>query len=193
MCDPVTAITVASTVASVASTVYSGNAARNEANYSAAVARNNAATSRQQAADAEDRGVREQMARGRAVAQARSQQIAAAAANGLDTTFGSPVDIATDTTVFGLQDQQTIRENAAREATGFEIQAQNFDEQGKAYKRQARDIAVSTVLQAGSTILSSAGQIKGMSPVKTGAGTGSKAAAFGASNVPPGMIMGAFG
>lgn len=187
MCDPVT-LTIAATAVSAAGTLYSGNAARNEALYSAGVARNNATQARNNAADAESRGRDEQVRRGQAVAQARSAQTAAAAANGLDTTFGSAADVVADTTKGGLIDQGIIRENAAREATGFEIQAQNYDEQGKAYKRQARDIAVSTVLKTAGTVLGGASQIKGMQPVSSGASVGTSpsvgaASAFGGGGV----------
>jgi hypothetical protein len=155
------------------------------------VARNNAALSREAALDAEERGYREQIRQGREVAAVRSAQIAAFAANGLDTSAGSPRDIAADTSYFGLLDQGLIRENAGREVRGHLIQAANFTEQGRASRRAAGIAAVSTVFQVGSDILGGASQLKGMQlpgakaamPSPSSAGYSS----WGASYMPKGL------
>ena len=161
MCDPVS-LTIAATAVGVAGSAYTGVAANNDARYAAQVATNNAALARGEAADALDRGNREEMRKWREVAQTKSAQIAGMAANGLDTSFGSAVDVVTDTAVYGAMDAQTIQEGAAREATGFLMSAQNYGEEAKAQRRQGRNALIGAGFEAAGTILSGASQIKGM-------------------------------
>lgn len=181
---------LAATAVSALGTVYSGVGTSNEARYASQVAANNATYARRQSADAEDRGVREQVRKGQEVAQVRSAQIAAAAANGLDTSFGSAADVVADTTVGGMLDQSIIRENAAREATGFQISAQNYDQESKAQKRASRDALVKTAFDVGGTILGGAGKIAGMKTPVAGRGT---AAALAKSYITPNTLFGAIG
>lgn len=169
MCDPVS-LTIAATAASIAGSAYSGISSYQQANYQAGVARNNATLSRNEAADAVDRGKRAELVKWREIAAQRSGQVAAAAANGIDTSFGSPADAVADTMKFGSMDASLIRQNAEREATGFQINAQNYEEEAKAQKRAGRNALISTGFEIAGTALGAAGQIKGMSsPTKLSA------------------------
>lgn len=161
MCEPTT-ILAASTVLSAAGSIQGGLAQRNQANYAAAVARNNAVVAYGQAEDARKRGQKEELAHGRQLAQQKSAQIAAAAANGLDTGFGSPLDVVTDTSIYGALDAETIRENAAREATGYLVNAQNYKAESRAQKAAGKQAMISTAFDVGSTILNSAQQYRGI-------------------------------
>ncbi len=165
MCEPAT-LTAIAMATSIVGTGVSAIGQKQQADYAAGVARNNATLARGQAADAEDRGRREEMRQWRQIQQTRSAQIAAAAANGLDTSFGSIADVVADTSRMGAEDARLIREGAAREATGFQISAQNYEEEARAQKRQGRNALIAAGLEMAGTALGGAGQIKGMqSPV----------------------------
>lgn len=161
MCDPAT-LTVAATLTAVAGAGYQGYTAYTEANYKASVAQNNATLSREQARDAELRGQEEEQLKWRQIAQTRAAQIAAMAASGIDTSFGSAADVVGDTMVLGTEDARVIRDNAARETRGFQIQAQNYDEERRGQKRAGRQALVATAFNITSTILGGAQQLQGM-------------------------------
>lgn len=164
MCDPIS-LTVAATAVTAAGTLYGGYRAKQEGDYNAAVANNNATLERQQAADALERGKDEEVRYYRQLAQLKSQQQAAFAANGLDTTFGSAADTIVDTNIIGQADAYALRENTQREARGYLISAQNMREEGRAAKRQGRDALVGSVIEASGTILSGASQVRSMKPI----------------------------
>lgn len=166
MCDPVT-LTVAATAISAIGAGYSGMAQAEQHKYQAGVARNNATAARNQAADAEERGKRDELVKWREVSAARSAQTLAFAANGLDTTFGSPLDVITDTAIFGGQDAWQIRDNAAREATGFMISAQNYEQEALAQRRAGQTALVSTAFDIAGTVIGGASQVKGMQKPKS--------------------------
>lgn len=160
MCEPTT-LAIAATALSVAGTAYSGYSAYQQGRYENQVARNNAAMERNAAYDAEVRGQQDELKRWRQVAATRSAQVAAFAANGFDTSFGSPVDVTGDTLQLGFEDTNAIRENASREARGYLISAQNYEQQGMAAARQGRQAVVGSIFEAGGTILGGASQVRG--------------------------------
>lgn len=170
MCEPVsitTALTLASTALAAGGTIYSGIQENNQAQYASAVATNNATSERNQAADAIERGNREQIKHARQVAALRANQVAAFAANGLNTSFGTPADAVADTNLLGAIDAQTIGENTGREARGFMVSAQNYDEESKAQKRAGRNALIKAGISATSTVIGGATQIAGRTPMQT--------------------------
>lgn len=164
MCGPATPVMLmaAATAVSAISAGYSGMATVQQHKYEAAVARNNASLSRGQAADAEERGKREELRQAQVVSRAKSAQLAGFAANGIDVTFGSPVDVMADTAIMGLQDTWQIRDNAARETSGYLISAANYEGEARAQKAAARNAAVGTVLNVAGTVIGGASQVKGL-------------------------------
>lgn len=161
VCEPTTIIAVATAV-TAAGTVYSGYQAYQQGRYENEVARNNAAMERYAAQEAEEIGQRDELRKWREIAQAKSAQIAAFAANGFDTSFGSATDVVSDTLALGREDARIIRDNAGKAARGHLITAQNYIEQGKAAARQGRGAFTRSLFQAGATILGGAGQYMGM-------------------------------
>lgn len=155
-----------------------GYSAYTGAMYASGVAENNAALSREQAADSIRRGEDEQQAKWREISQIKAAQIAGMAASGIDTSFGSAADMIGDTAVLGTEDVSIIAENAARETRGFHIQAQNFNNEAGAKKREAYAGAVSTAFDIGSTIIGGASQLQGLKLPKTGGATGSNKAPY---------------
>lgn len=153
---------MAATAVSAASQVFSGYVQNRQGRYEAQVARNNAAMEREAAADAQDRGRQAELKKWREIAAVRSEQVAAMAANGLDTSTGTAADIQDDTLSLGYQDVQTINENTQRETRGHIINASNYMGQASAARARGRNAMVGSLFAAGGTILSGAGQVAGM-------------------------------
>lgn len=91
----------------------------------ATVADNNATIARAQSGDAIRRGQLETVKSGLRARQLKGQQIATMAANGVDLSTGSPLNILTDTDYMAATDADIIALNAAKEAWGFDVQASN--------------------------------------------------------------------
>lgn len=161
MCEPTTLL-IAATAVSAAGAAYTGYQSYQAGRYQNEVAKQNAAMERASAQEAEEIGQRDELRKWREIAAVRSSQIAAFAANGFDTSFGSASDVVADTLSLGREDAQTIRANAGKAARGHLITAQNYIEQGKAAARQGRAAATGAIFEVGSTILGAAGQFKGM-------------------------------
>ncbi len=121
------------------------------------------------AQDAIKRGAIEEQRQYRRTAQALGAQRAAIAANGIETAFGSAADIQTDTKLIGWEDAQTIRENAQREAKGFEISAANQRDKAASSRAAGSAAIIGGVFDAGSTIL---GGAQRYSKYKAGQGGG---------------------
>lgn len=138
----------------------------NAANYNAAVARNAATFAQQQ-------GEVQAQAKDRQTAALIGRQRAVYAAGNLDVNSGSPLDIQSDTAQIGRLDSLTIRNNAAREAYGYQANA-NLDTASAENYQTAGDTAL-----LGSLI---------------GAGTsvGSKWSSYSQAGVDP-FAIGAFG
>lgn len=125
MCDVGLALTVGATVIGAAGAIQSGNAAAKASNYNARVQEMNARLSERRGRDAIERGAIEEQRKRAQVAQIKGQQRVAMAANGVDLSFGSPLDVMVDSAVLGELDALTIRSNAYREAYDHEVDAVN--------------------------------------------------------------------
>jgi hypothetical protein len=155
------AASAAAAGASAYGAVQQGKAAEGQANYQAAVGRNNAIIAERQARDAEERGASEELAQRRQTAAGLGKQRAGMAANGVDLSSGSPLDILGDTAAFGELDALTVRSNAAREAYGYRNQASQFTSDAAAQKIAGRNTRKASYIGAGSTLLTSASQAGG--------------------------------
>jgi hypothetical protein len=133
MCELTTILMIGSTLIGGYAQIQAGNAqaaqyaAQAQASqYNAQVAEMNATLADRAAKDAIERGATEEQRKRMEVAQLQGRQRAAMAANGVDLTFGSPLDTLVDTAVMGELDALTIRRNAAREAYDFDVQGMNY-------------------------------------------------------------------
>ncbi len=95
------------------------------------------------------------------------KQRAGIAAGNIDVNYGSPVDVVADTATQGEKDILTIKNNAAREAWGFRVTAQDTREKARIARREGTFLqlqanqqatqlqlqGVSSVLGSGSTII----------------------------------------
>lgn len=103
-----------------------------------------------QAKDAISRGEDESIELGRRARQLRGEQEATMAARGLDISSGSPLDILRQTDYFGIVDQTQARNNARREAAGFQQQAAGS---------RAAASSINPLFEAGGSLLSGFGQV----------------------------------
>lgn len=157
MCvDPVTAMMIGGTLLSAVGQIQQGNAAAEASRYNAKVSEMNATMSERRAKDALARGAREEQQKRQQVAQLKGKQIAASAANGVDLTFGSPLDTITDTAVLGELDALTIRKNTANENYDYRVQAVNGRADAALSRMNADASQTAGYLNAGATILGGA-------------------------------------
>lgn len=112
----------------------------------AQVGRNNQMMAEYAAQDAQRRGEEEAIKVRQQADQLKGKQRAMMASNGLDLTVGTPAEIQDQTDFFKLQDVNTTRFNAAREAWADRAQGANYYYQGQAARSQANIGAFSTVL-----------------------------------------------
>lgn len=132
MCDPtgVSYVAIASAVIGAATTAYAahqqGEAAADAAAYNAAVARNNQMLADEAAADAIKRGEVEAELKRREIEQLKGRQRVALAASGQVVDTGSALDVTTDTEALGKFEELRIRNNAAREALGYQTEGMNY-------------------------------------------------------------------
>lgn len=157
--------TTLSLVALAASGAYTAHVQREQGKADADIAENNARLAQADADATNAMATRESEQQAWRARQVMGQQRAAIAANNLDPTLGTPSDILGDTALFSEVDQQTIRMNAARQAWGFQAQAQNFRNQGQLAKWSGNAQAKGTILGAlasGASIYASAYRSGGM-------------------------------
>lgn len=152
-------LVVASTVVTAAGQIYAGTAKANQMRYEAQVADQNARLASQQASEAQDRGVREAQRYQRQLAQIKGRQQAAMAANGLDTSFGSALQVQQDTAMIGAEDTRTIYDNTANEVKGYEIDAANYRSGAAAKRTGASQALVATAFDVAGTALGGASQV----------------------------------
>lgn len=134
-----------------------GIAANKAAKYNAQVAANNAELSRRQAEDALEQGKAESQQYRLKAAAIRGRSAAAMAANGVDISSGSPLQVLGDQAATQELDALTIENNAKRRAWGFEVQASNFENEAALDKARGKNALAAGALGATSSLLTGAG------------------------------------
>lgn len=159
MCSIGTAFSVISGIVKVISSISSGNAAKKQAEFNAQVARNNQILAQRQADDALRRGEAAAAKQGEATRQFKARQRTALAGSGIVVDVGSALDLETDVSAVGREEEAIIRRNAEREALGFRTQGMNFAAsaelatiQGEQAERAAGINAFGTLLTVGSSL-----------------------------------------
>jgi hypothetical protein len=125
--------------------------------YQAAVNRNNSTLAEWNARDAITRGQKAEQQQRLKTAALKSTQRASFAARGMALDEGSPLAILDDTAFMGEQDALTLRDNAAREAWGYRVQAGNYA--SDAGMLSTRADAESPLKAGASSLLSNAGAV----------------------------------
>lgn len=179
MCEPVTMTAIGTSLGASASAAYAvgtfatmsavgtglsaygmyqqGQSAKAQANYNAQVADNNAKVAEYAALDAQMRGDQEAMKARREGDQLKGAQRATMAARGLDLGQGTPLSLLDETDLFSQADQETIRNNAKREAWSIRNQKANYQSEATLQRMTARSI--NPGLNATTSLLSGAGSV----------------------------------
>lgn len=144
MCAPVVLAAM-----TIAGGVMQANAQQQQANFEAKAAEQNAKLADQQAKDSIAFGHMEELRHRYQVRQLLGKQRATFAANNVDPTSGSALDIAAETADFGEQDSLTIRNNAMRQAWGFQVDANNSRNAANFARYSGKQQAYATLLNAG--------------------------------------------
>lgn len=153
MCELTTMLMLGSTIMGGIGQMQQGKAAAASARYNAQVSDMNAKISDRQARDALDRGKLEEQKQRQKNAQILGQQQAGMAANGVDITFGSPMDLLVDTATMGELDALTIRSNSYREERDIRQQGANYRGQAGMQRAQASSASTGGFLGAIGTVL----------------------------------------
>lgn len=181
MCEPTTLL-IASAAVSTLGTVVGGVNAMNAANARAEVAERNMQIERAASRDALERGAEEERRQYRRNALRMGEIRAAQAASGIETDFGTAADVQDDAKLIGWEDAMTVRENAVREARGYDIRAWNQQTAASQAKAEGKAAMVGAIFDAGSNILSAAQQYRKMqAPGKAAGGSSSTRNAYGIS------------
>jgi len=163
------------------------DAQKKQAEYQAQVAANNAQIEKWQRSSALQKGEQEASRALQEQSQLLTSQRAALAANGVDVTQGSALDVLATTRFLGAQEQAAIQSNAAREAWGYDVSGQNQRNESAFSNGRARSInqAAQGGWAGGQSLLSSAASygaaggfsgggsgVQSVMKVRPGSGTG---------------------
>ncbi|MCD7740191.1 MAG: hypothetical protein LUH11_02460 [Candidatus Gastranaerophilales bacterium] len=123
------AATLASTAVGVYSSVQQGNAQKAQYEYQAQIAKQNAQIAQNNADQKRQEGIEESRLQRMKTLQAVGSQQAAMAANGIDVSSGTALDIVEDTAAMGELDALTTRYNYETQALAYEQEANNYNNQ----------------------------------------------------------------
>lgn len=147
------------TAVSAAGAIQQGNAASAQAEYTQMVSNNNAVLAERAAEDARKRGEIAEDEHRRKTSALQSRQRTVMAANGLDVSSGSPLDILADTAQMGELDALTIRGNARRESLGYEAQGMNFKAEGELARARGESAKTAGMIGAAGAVVSGVGGV----------------------------------
>lgn len=126
----------ASAIAGVAGSYMSAQAAKQQGeaqqamyNYQAKIAQENSKIAKTQAGLERQQGIEESRLQRMKVLQAIGSQQTAMAANGVDVTQGTALDVIEDTAAMGELDALQTRYNYERKAIAYEVEANNYSNQ----------------------------------------------------------------
>ena len=138
MCDPVTIFAVTGAVAAIAGgavaavgAVQEGKAKKAEYTYQAKVAEENAKIAQENANVQRQQGIEEARLQRIKTASVIGSQKTAMAANGVDITQGTAVDVISDTAAMGELDALQTQYNYESKARAYETEAGNFINQSR--------------------------------------------------------------
>lgn len=154
----VAASTASAGIAAVGA-IRQGQAQAQAAQYQAQVARNNAIIANQNSEAAIAAGNSQAITSELRTAQLAGRQRAALAASGIDPNSGSALDIQRDTAETGALDALTIRNNAARQAYGYQVAGVSDNAQAQLDQSTAANDTSASYLNAGGSIIGGASSV----------------------------------
>jgi hypothetical protein len=151
------ALGVAGTATNAAGSILQSGARRREAQTQAFVDTENAAFATQAAADAKARGELDSGYRQMQASAEIGSMRAEAGASGVDGSVGSASDAMAQTRRLAALDSLILRNNASREAWGYEVQAHNYLRSAESARKRGEADLMGTLLGgAGQTLDSTA-------------------------------------
>lgn len=158
MCNPILALTVASTAVTAAGQIQGGIYQRQMSRYQAQVAEQNKQLVREKAMDTIALGQDQQRQLGREISARVGSQEARMAANNIDPTFGSAGRVILDTEMIGSEDAAALSENNRREVRARSIDLWNLESERRAATAEAKQAMTAAGFSAASTLLGGATQ-----------------------------------
>lgn len=156
-------IVAATTIAGAGVAAYGayqqGVAAQQQADYQAAVAKNNSILAQRAADDARERGSIEEAQQRLRTRQLIGASRASAAGRGVLVDAGSAALTQADIAQIGELDALTIRNNAEREALGFEAEGANFRGEADLRTTAGRNARTAARFDVASTLLTGANTV----------------------------------
>lgn len=141
------------------SSLMGGDAKSKSFEYKAAIARMNIAVAKQNKEWALKSGETEALRSGMKTGFVLGEMKAKQGASGLDVNKGSGALVRASQHKIGLLDQTTIRENAARRAYGFDVQAANLQAEANAFDVASDNAEMEGYLGAASSLLGGASSV----------------------------------
>lgn len=154
-----TALTIGSTVSQFAEQRRQAKTSEVMGDYEAQLYNTNAGLAEMQAADVIARGREAELKVRGGSRQLVGAQRAALAAQGIAIDSGSAADVIENDAMMGELDALTVRNNARREAWGYNVQAAQYRSQGELARVAGRNTAKGLRRQSVNTLLSGAGQL----------------------------------
>lgn len=153
MCELMTILSIGGTLLGAVGQIQQANAQAAASKYNAQVADMNAQISEKRAKSTIEAGAQQEQMKRQEVQRILGQQQAGMAANGVDLTFGSPLDTMVDTAYLGEIDALTIRTNTYRDAYNYKVDAANQRAQKTLYEHEAKSAQTGGYLGAMGTLL----------------------------------------
>ena len=163
--------TAASTALGTVSSYSQGKSQQAMYNYQAKVAEQNKKIANQNAAQERQTGIEEARLQRMKTLQTVGSQQAAMAANGMDVTQGTSLDIIEDTSAMGELDALQIQTNYERKALSYEQQANNFQNESNMDIIAGKNAYKSGVINAAATGLNGIGKTVGVATKWMGFGS----------------------
>ena len=161
MCEVTTVLAVGALVLGAAAGVQQAQAQKAAGQAQEAQAKENAKAANVQAQNAVLTGQIEEDRRRQQTRRMLATQRTAMAANNIDMSSGTALEVLGDTAAIGEQDALTIRANAAREAWGYKGDANNSMNQGRMARAAGQNQATGTYLTTAANTMSGAYDIYG--------------------------------
>lgn len=136
-----------------------GNSDSDMYQYKAGMALTNASIAQQNAEFTRTQGEKKQQYAGIQGAQKSGQIVAKQAANGLDTNFGTNVNVQQGQEWANREDQNNIRENSLRKAYGFDVEASSKRQEASMDQRAASNSSKSGMIGAMGSIIGTASSV----------------------------------
>lgn len=151
-----------------------GLAANAQGNYASSVAKQNAANEISAAHDSVSQAQLESAQFYRNVGQVKGQQIASAAANGIDVGYGSGERMQEDTESGARTDASAMYYNQQQRTKGLYVDANNYVTQARAAKFQGQQALIGSVFKAGSSLMGGFSQQAALNAKQGTGGSGGK-------------------